>query len=123
MCECQGLPWLHGQAVEINFYQRPNISGFCFHLEIRFTAPLAVLGGKNSREKNLASAWILSLILSISRLYLYVGKTCGVGGLDSRSGADPADDVDCACTELLTSDSVGILWCADQDLNGEQEFI
>ena len=108
----------------INFYQRPYISGLCLYLEIRFTAPLAVLGGKNSREKKLASAWILSLILSISRLYLYVGKTCGVGGLDSYCGVDPADDVDRACTELsLISDSAGILWCADQGLNREQGFI
>lgn len=54
------------------------------YLEMRLTAPLAVLGGKNSREKKFASAWILSLILSIKRLYLYVGRICGVGGRESN---------------------------------------
>lgn len=40
------------------------------YLEIRLIAPLAVLGGKNSREKNLSPDTFLRWILSISRVYV-----------------------------------------------------
>lgn len=54
------------------------------YLLIRFTAPLAVLGGKNSSEKNFDPPFIRSLILSMRQRYLLLrGNIWGEGGLDS----------------------------------------
>jgi len=50
---------------------------------IRFTAPFVVRGGKNSSEKNFDPALIRSLMRSMRHLYLWDGRICGDGGIDS----------------------------------------